>query len=104
MKIRTLTDYLKLIQISKREFCMKTGIQQSSFMRTYNNIDNLKIEHLKQISEGLEIKMEKLLFDLTICGNLESNSHNSEKTENCKNDSKNDNFSEFSKFLTVMEN
>ena len=68
---------------------------------SYNLIENGKQKllffDLLKISRFLNL-------DFRISNILESNSHNSEKTENCKNDSKNDNFSEFSKFLTVMEN
>lgn len=56
---------------------------------SYNLIENGKQKllffDLLKISRFLNL-------DFRISNILESNSHNSEKTENCKNDSKNDNF------------
>jgi transcriptional regulator with XRE-family HTH domain len=102
LKLKELKDYLKLLQISQVEFCDKIGISQGSFLKSYNNIDNLKVKTLKMISKAMNIPIEKVLFDLKIIGKCHQNIENSEFLEKVDKSKNSSIYSE--KLISTLEN
>lgn len=82
---------------TQKDIAEYLNIKTNTYSLIENGKQKLLLLDLIKISRFLKL-------DSRISEILESNSHNSEKTENCKNDSKNDNFTEFNKLLSVLEN